>query len=395
MKILILTSTFLPTVGGGEIAVHNLAEGLVDLGHEVLVCAEANKNARRHRHRYVLWRYPVPRGLYRTGLVDWWISLCLIRMARKWRPDLIEAHFIWPSGYGAILAKSVLRLPVVITCQGADIQSQPEINYGMRLNPRIDAKVREAGRRANCLIAISSDIHQEFLKLGALPVQLADIPNSINFEWLVTPDNFAKDKLNISNDRPVLLAVGRNHPKKRFIDLIKAMALLSPIYPKALAVLVGKGVSQLSALVKELQLENHVRLYEQTLPLGIDFENGPASPTDYIGTFYKAADIYVMPSSVEGLPVAGVEAMACGLPLVASHAPGAEDLIIEGANGLLYPVGDTGALAGILGELLEKTEYRRQLGAKAQEMARVYDRRVVAEQHLRIYEQLLAVKKNA
>ena len=85
--------------------------------------------------------------------------------------------------------------------------------------------------------------------------------------------------------------------------------------------------------------------------------------------------------------------MGSGLPLVAARAPGAEDLIKEGENGLLYPVGDIAALARALGRLLDNATHRRQMGAKAQEMARGYDRRAVAQQHLWVYERLLAAKK--
>lgn len=98
MRILIVTSTFLPTVAGAEMAVHNLAEGLVALGHSVLVCAPEPSSVRPHKHTYELVRYRVPRGLGRLRIAPWWIHRFLASAVKNWRPDIVRAcRFIWNS----------------------------------------------------------------------------------------------------------------------------------------------------------------------------------------------------------------------------------------------------------------------------------------------------------
>jgi glycosyltransferase involved in cell wall biosynthesis len=85
-----------------------------------------------------------------------------------------------------------------------------------------------------------------------------------------------------------------------------------------------------------------------------------------VPAYLRAADVFVLPSRREGLPVALLEAMACGLPCVASRLPGSTDTIIDdGVNGVLTPPGDAGALAAAIASLLSDPARARRLGAAA------------------------------
>jgi glycosyltransferase involved in cell wall biosynthesis len=90
--------------------------------------------------------------------------------------------------------------------------------------------------------------------------------------------------------------------------------------------------------------------------------------THDVQDYFRAADVFVLPSRREGLPVALLEAMACGLPCVASLLPGATDTIIaNGGNGLLVPPGDAVALADHVARVLQDTALASALGAAARE----------------------------
>ena len=89
-------------------------------------------------------------------------------------------------------------------------------------------------------------------------------------------------------------------------------------------------------------------------------------PTKRVEDYFRAADVYALPSAREGLPIALLEAMSCGLPCVASNLPGATDVMVEpGVNGLLVPPGDAAALAAALGEVLGEPANAAQMGAAA------------------------------
>lgn len=389
MRILCLTDGFLPTIGGAEVAVHNLAEGLVSLGNEVLVCTTMFQQHPAHLHQYELERYWLPRGAWKLGFLERWIGWHLVRSINRWHPDVVQVNYAWPGGYAAILNKQSIKVPVTITSHGSDIQRIPEIGYGCRLDPKINRKVIRAVHQADALIAISKDIYHEYIELGVKADSIALIPNGINYQRLSVRDETARLMLGISPERIVILAVGRNHPKKGFIHLIHAMAAIAVSCPQALCLIVGKEVSSLAPVVEQAGLIQHVNLYEQVLPVGIEFSDQSLAKEEQIETFFKAADIYAMPSLIEGLPLVALEAMACGLPIVATLPAAGDDLVTAGANGILVPVGDVPALAEALNGLLKDASLRAKMGTASRLVARAYDRVNVAAQHVQLFKTIL------
>jgi len=389
MRILCLIGGFLPRIGGAELAVHHLAEGWVSLGHEVLLCTTTWKSRPAHVHRYGLQRHWIPRGFERFGLVDWWVGISFLKTARTWKPDIIHSHYAWPAGYSAVRCRAKLNLPVVITSHGADVQRVPGIGYGMRLKPGLDRKIVYALTHADHLIAIGKDIREEYLTLGVDNARIETIPNGIDFSLLSTPDPLARKTLNFSPDRLIILTVGRNHPKKGFENLIVAMKEVIQEFPAVMCVIVGGGVPQLADEVAQAGLTGHVLLYDQALPVGVDFIDQPALPDKKIGNFFKSADIFALPSLKEGLPVCVLEAMSSGLPIVATQTSGVEDLIENNINGILTPIGDPHAFAMALIPLLKNETLRREMGKASQHKASAFDRIKIASQHIDLFEKLL------
>src|SRR5206468_5038686 len=115
-------------------------------------------------------------------------------------------------------------------------------------------------------------------------------------------------------------------------------------------------------------------------------------PADDIEKYFRAADVFVLPSAREAHPVALLEAMACGLPCIATRLPGATDVIIDdGVSGRLCPADDEAAFAQALGEMLTDRAGARTLGARAREtVAARYDIRHTAEQWRAAYDEVLA-----
>jgi glycosyltransferase involved in cell wall biosynthesis len=384
LRILLATSTFLPAIGGAEVAIHNLAEGLVSLGHAAAVCVVQRRGGAEHERSYDLFRRTYPRGLGRTPLYAWWVGRSVAGVCKRWRPDVVHAHFAWPTGYAVERSRVGSGVPIVLTSHGEDIQRRAEVGYGYRLNPRLDRRIRFAVCHADGLTAVGSEVVTEFLNLGADPRHVSRVPNGINWSRLAVENHRARRDLDLPASARVILAVGRNHPKKGFSSLLGSMRLLQKNHPDALCVIVGRDVPRLAALVQELHLHDHVRLYDEVLPVGINFQGRTAAPRDLVETFYKAADVYAMPSLVESAGIVTVEAMAAGLPVVARRAAGAEDLVVHGETGFLTDEGEEG-LAASLSLLLSDENLRRRMGRAAQESAEVYDRVRVASAQVETY----------
>lgn len=113
--------------------------------------------------------------------------------------------------------------------------------------------------------------------------------------------------------------------------------------------------------------------------------------SDDVAAYLRQADVYVTMSRYEGMPLATLEAMACGVPVVASDVPGHGDLLEHGVNALLYPFGDISALAGAVNRVLEQPEAARNRALRARQLVEAsYSIDAAAGNYERLYTQILA-----
>jgi len=175
--------------------------------------------------------------------------------------------------------------------------------------------------------------------------------------------------------RPCVLCVGRLSAEKGQDVLLKAFALVQERFPQWNLVLVGDGPARadLEQLAERLGIKNAVVF---------------AGKVRAVDQYYRQADIYVCPSHYEGFPNALCEAMAHGLPVVATDAPGAMgEIVHHGVSGILVPVANPAALAEGLGTLLGDVARRNTLGQRARSVADRFSPRLV----LKMWEKLLGV----
>ena len=176
--------------------------------------------------------------------------------------------------------------------------------------------------------------------------------------------------------RPLLVAVGRLRPPKDFDTLLRALALLPDAQFDAAIVGDGPQRRELEALLVQLGLEERVRLEGERRDV-------PA--------LLARADVFVLSSRSEGLPVSVLEAMAAGLPVVASAVGGVAELVLDGETGVLVRPGDPEALAAALGPLLADPALRRRLGDAGRARAEaVFDLEACRRAHVELYLRELA-----
>jgi D-inositol-3-phosphate glycosyltransferase len=156
------------------------------------------------------------------------------------------------------------------------------------------------------------------------------------------------------------------------------------------AVLVFVGASNPALYELGDRLSDQIRAAAEASGLGEDVRFVP--PTPAIEDYFHAADVFAMPSLREGLPIVLLEAMACGLAVVASHLPGATDAIVApGVNGVLVSPGDVAGFASGLSRLLAQPDAAAALGAAARKTVESrYTMEAIAEQWLEAYQQVLA-----
>lgn len=178
--------------------------------------------------------------------------------------------------------------------------------------------------------------------------------------------------------------VGRFVQEKGIVELLDAVAQLHASYPPVRLLLVGGHVSgdrDQTADDRLLSLLKERNLHSLTVVTGFQDDAAP---------FYKMMDVFVLPSHREGMPRTILEAMASGLPVVASDIRGCREEVVDGQTGLLFPMEDADALAQAIRRLIDEPQLRVAMGAAGQAVANEqYDERLVLDRQMRAFDTLL------
>lgn len=389
------TSTFLPALGGAEIGLHNIASRLAARGHTPIIVAPA-RNAHdlrslRDQLPYRVTAFP-PKMMtlvhHFPGLGSRFIATWLAGLDRRHGIDVWHGTVGFPTGVG-LIRHAAGRRPHLVRCAGDDIQVAAEIGYGMRLDPRIDALVRTWLPRADLLVAITESVAGEYADLGVPAEQIRRIPNGVDlarFDRSVDQKEVRR-RHGIPEDAFLFLAVGRNHPKKGYADLLHATRQLADGGKNGFAVAIaGAESDKLHPDARKLGISDRVHLLG-TLGQS-SLTDGLQLPGDDLVELYRTADAFVFPSHIETFGIALVEAMAAGLPVVTTDGPGCRDIIAGGAWGDMVAAGAADGLAAAMERLMTDPEHLRQRMADARTRAqdfswdRVVDRYIEAYRHI-------------
>jgi teichuronic acid biosynthesis glycosyltransferase TuaC len=258
------------------------------------------KGLRVHRPRFRVW----PRfGEARSARAMADALLPILRILRTRFPfDVIDAEFFWPDGPAAMHLAHALGVPYSIKARGADIQY-----WGER--PAIAEQVREAGRRADRLLAVSHALKEVMVTLG-MPAEAISVHyTGVDLDRFVPIDRVAaKAALGVSGS--LLVTAGALIPRKGQAFVIRALEHL----PEATLLLVGDG-------------EDRAALETTARPFGSRVRFLGARPHAELPGLLAAADVMVLPSSSEGLANVWVEALACGTPIVITDVGGAREVL--------------------------------------------------------------------
>jgi glycosyltransferase involved in cell wall biosynthesis len=241
-------------------------------------------------------------------------------------------------------------------------------------------------------LAVSRNLAERYRDAGLPAERLREIPNGVD----VTRFSPASDtqrrelrrQLGVPVDRPLILFVGVMSPDKQPHILLDAWAAFeSRERLGSTLMFVGATDPRLFELEGRLADQMKEKLAQIADGDRVHF----AGPTPEIENYYRAADLVVMPSLREGMPVVVLEAMACGLPVVASRLQGSTDTVItDGVHGRLVEPGDVAGFAGAIGELLRDRPLAERVGAAARRTVEArYRIDQVAEQWLAAYDELL------
>jgi glycosyltransferase involved in cell wall biosynthesis len=239
---------------------------------------------------------------------------CVMGLGHRFPFDVLDAHWAYPDGVAAALIARELHRPFSVTVRGDDINV-----FAAETLRR--PWIRWALQQASLVIAVSEDLRRAVIALAGPQLPIAVIPNGIDVERF-RPINraTARRQLGLDPAATVLLSVGRLHESKGYPVLVRALARLLPVQPRAMLAIVGgrdpeaDPTGEILAVASELGVANQVVLA------------GPQDPTDLV-KWYSAADVFCLATSREGSPNVLREALACGVPCVATPVGGIPELI--------------------------------------------------------------------
>jgi glycosyltransferase involved in cell wall biosynthesis len=343
-------------IGGAESLVSQWAGYLQDAGHEVAVCTiyTTGPFARPLAER----RIPVHDLAHDPGIANYRLKrkydLRLVRaldhLLRQGRYDVVHAHL-----FPALLHVALLSL---LRRDQPYIYSEHSVNNRRRRYRAARMLDRSLYSRFARIVAVSEEVRRQLCQwLPALSNRVQVVPNSVDARRFRVPRQqvqVLRQELGIGPEQKVLLYAGRLIPEKGPDLLLQALsgpqASLNGAAPRLL--LAGEG-----PLLPALQ-EQAAKVRAEVTFLG---------NRDDMPQLFNLADLVVLPSRWEGLPMTLLEAMAAGAPVLATSVGGIPEVVQHGVNGWLVPPQDTAALGNAIGHLLHSASLRCQLGEKGME----------------------------
>jgi glycosyltransferase involved in cell wall biosynthesis len=234
-------------------------------------------------------------------------------------------------------------------------------------------------------VSISSEITAEVANAGVHPETIFSIPNSVDTERFYPVSANEKlairQRLNLPSQDQLIIFTGRLMTTKGLPLLVKIWNNIQARYPQTRLIIVGGGSKDIH------DCEDYLQKYVATnrLEERVIFTGNVSNVADYL----KAADVFVFPTEDEAFGISMIEAMACGLPAIATAVGGLKDIITPGHNGLMIEVGHEEQLTQAIEQLISDLPKAQSLGQAALETVRSrYTRTAVAQKYVDLLAQI-------
>jgi len=250
-------------------------------------------------------------------------SVTLVReLHEKIKFDCIDAHYVYPDGFAAVLLGKSLGIPVIVSARGTDISLFPSFQ-------RIRPMIRWTLQHAAGAVGVCEALRQAMLDLGSAPERTRAIGNGVDLQRFSPMERGdARRRLGMPEDAEVIVSVGNLVPVKGYQFLIPAIAQLVTRHPKIRLYIVGEGYfrTKLEAQARQLGLQDRIVFVGR-------------KPNEELKNWYSAADVSCLASSREGWANVLLESLACGTPVVATRVWGAPEVITSPELGVLVDQG--------------------------------------------------------
>lgn len=383
-KILMFNHEFPPIGGGGGWVSYYLGKHFANAGHDVhLITSQFRDCARRekvdgiHIHRIpALRKNPNVCAVHEMFTYAVSSSIYGLKFAKQFKPDIVQVFFGIPSGGGAYLLQKFRNVPYVVFLGGRDVpRPDPDPPYYRWLYMLLKPIIRAIWNSASTVVSCSEGL-RDLAHATDTDINIDIIPDGLD------PDSFEPTQREANPTVVRCLCIGRLIPRKGFQFLIRALPqILDRVKQKFEIEIVGDGPyeEELRTLAKELNVDPYVHFTGS-----VKYQELPQK--------YRNADMFILPSLAEGMPLVVLEAMGTGLPIIASRVQGIDELVADDVNGALFDPADVDGLAECIIKLINGGQNRLEMGKASIEKLKQNERynwKNIADEYLTLYDNIL------
>lgn len=364
--------TCYPTYGGSGVVATELGIELAACGHQVhfITYSQPFRLSGREQgifyHEVPVSNYP----LFEYPPYDLALASRMAEVAEYYGLDLLHVHYAIPHSVSALLARQMLavrrrHLPFVTTLHGTDITL---VGLDRSYLPITQFSIEQS----DGITSISQYLRERTIKEFRTKSEIEVIPNFVNCDFYTPLSNEARQTGRQQFAQPnekVLIHLSNFRPVKRVTDAVEVFARVNQRVPARL-LLVGDGPDRSAAewMAQRKGIQDRVHFLGKQ---------------DRVNELLPLADLMLMPSELESFGLAALEAMACRVPAISTRVGGVPELIEDGVNGRLFPVGDLDAMAEAAVDLLRHPEKLAEMATAARETAQ---KRFCASKIIPLYE---------
>ncbi len=382
MRIMIVTDQYPPMIGGVPTVTRGLAVDFANRGHQVWVVApsQVSRNVRRLEHKVSVHRFSsIEWPTYKDLRIALMPFLSVYNLLKETDPDIIHIHSPVVLGNIAQILAGVFHKPVIVTNHYLPVN----LSRSFISHPRVSrhfSNITYSYLVSFCnrceYVTAPTMTALKLLYEHGLRVPAGIISNGIDLRQF-TPgecNEEVRQRFNLPSGRPLALHVNRLNDEKRVDVLLDAA---TKMIGNGYIAIVGSGPAQteLRAQAEQLKMGDRVAFL------------GYVSDADLLA-LRRLADVFVIPSEAELQSLSTLEAMACGLPVVAANAYALPELAHHGENGFLFQPGNSDELAHHLDTLLGDASLRERMGAASLQIVARHDRNYVLGQWETLYRRL-------
>ena len=371
-RVCLLTETYYPLTGGGESQTRVLAASLRNRNFQVLIitrrCSDSWKEIDLVDGVSVYRIPPVGTGRFTRWFMLFWSLLALAKTRSQY--DVVYVSGFKALGLSAVLAAKLLRKRCILKADSNGEMSGEFFAAGLKkfgLTPTsIIVRILLSGRNkilrgANYFVAITTGIAEELKSEGVDPSSIALISNGIDTDRFSRITAFEKQILRqtlvIPKKRIIITYAGRLVSYKGLPLLLRVAEVIQSEFDHVGFVLIGSGGFDMHNCEDELKKFVKAKGLEESIYF--------AGEVDNVHEYLQASDIFVLPSEEDAFPLALVEAMACGLPVISTPVGGIKEIITDRQNGLLVQARDFQQLYQVISGLIRDPTLSASLGTAA------------------------------